>query len=375
MNVAVFIQGFVVLLWIAAVALGVMAFARVGRGQPARGLGRLAAALLVLAVIFTTVSAGLVFINPQERGVVISAVAAKGYREDALQPGLRWVVPFAETVVVYPISRQTYTMSSVASEGQVKGDDSIIARTADGQQVNIESSVIYYINPDKVVQVHIAWQSRYNDDLVRPLVRGIIRDAVSQYGVQEVYSGKRNELSQQITTSLNSRLETNGLKLQEFILRNITFSPEYAKSVEEKQVAQQQAEQAKFVVEQRRQEAEQARQVAQGRADAVVIASKGDAEARLIQAQAESQALEKIAQALKDRPELLNYQYISRLAPNMQVMLLPANTPFVLPFPNYGPTQSGGTLNNGNNTTVMPTPVVPTPTTAPTAEPTATPQP
>ena len=64
------------------------------------------------------------------------------------------------------------------------------------------------------------------------------------------------------------------------MIRNITFSPEYAASVEQKQIAEQTAQQAKLTVEQRRQEAEQARQVAQGAADAVVIAAKGDAESR-----------------------------------------------------------------------------------------------
>jgi len=59
------------------------------------------------------------------------------------------------------------------------------------------------------------------------------------------------------------------------VLRNISFSPEYAASVEQKQIAEQQAQQAKLTVEQRKQEAEQARQVAQGVADAVVIKSQG----------------------------------------------------------------------------------------------------
>ncbi len=117
------------------------------------------------------------------------------------------------------------------------------------------------------------------------------------------------------------------------MLRNITFSPEYAASVEQKQIAEQQAQQAKFVVEQRKQEAEQARQVAQGLADAVVIHAKGDAEARLIQAEAEAKALELIAAALADKPELLTYQYITKLAPGIQVMLVPNNTPYLLPLP------------------------------------------
>ncbi|RPJ44061.1 MAG: hypothetical protein EHM21_10630, partial [Chloroflexi bacterium] len=194
MNIASFFQGFVILAWITVVAVGVMFVIRVSRNQPVRGLGSTLAILAAGTVLLTIVAAGLVFINPQERGVVISALAPKGYREQALQPGLRWIIPFFETVVTYPVFRQSYTMSISTNEGQKSGDDSIDARTSDGQQLKIDASVIYYIDPEKVVGVHIDWQNRYLEDLVRPLVRGVIRDTVSQFQVAEVYSTKRTDL-------------------------------------------------------------------------------------------------------------------------------------------------------------------------------------
>jgi regulator of protease activity HflC (stomatin/prohibitin superfamily) len=103
--------------------------------------------------------------------------------------------------------------------------------------------------------------------------------------------------------------------------------------VEQKQVAEQLALQAEFVVAQRRQEAEQARQVAQGQADAVVIAAEGQAEARLIQAEAEATALGMIAAAIRENPNLLTYLYIEKLSPNVDVMFLPNDAPFIFPLP------------------------------------------
>ena len=225
-------------------------------------------------------SSGLVFINPEERGVVISAVAPDGYRKEALHPGLHWIIPFAENVKVYPISRQTYTMSIAPYEGAVQGDDSIAARTLDGQEIYIDASVIFSIDPNKVVQVHIDWQDRYTD-LVRAQIRGIIRDVVSQYTVTEVVSTKRFEMVKSITDNLRVKVEENGLILDDFVLRNIAFSAEYAASVEQKQIAEQQAQQAKFVIESKKKEAEQARQVAKGLADAAVTKAQGEADARL----------------------------------------------------------------------------------------------
>jgi regulator of protease activity HflC (stomatin/prohibitin superfamily) len=224
-------------------------------------------------------------------------------------------------------------MSVAPNEGQVQGDDSIRARTKDGQEVIIDASVIYQIDPTKVVPLHIVWQTRYEDGFVRPEARGSIRDAVSQYGVEEVVSTKRAEMVQIISDTLGASLAENNLRLIDFVLRDIHFSEEYAAAVEQKQIAEQQAQQSAFVVEQRKQEAEQARQVAQGQADAAVIAAQGAAQARLIQAEAEAQANELIAASLENSPELLQYQYILKLSPGVQTIFIPSGNQFILPLP------------------------------------------
>ncbi len=343
MNIATLIGFVATAAWILAFAVLGLVIVRLGRNRPLPRAGLYLTVLFVLSILLSTVSSGLVFIAPQERGVVISAVAPRGYREQALDAGLHWIIPFAESVVRYPISRQTYTMSIASIEGQREGDDSITARTADGQEIFVDASVIYAIDPNKVVQVHIQWQDRYGDDLVRAQARGIVRDVVSQYGVEEVVSSKRLEMVERLQEAMRIKLEENGLLLVDYILRNITFSAEYAASVEQKQISEQQAQQAELIVEQRKQEAEQARQTAQGQADALVIRAKADAESRLIEAGAEAEALRLIAEAIQDNPDLLTYQYISKLAPNIQTMLLPSDSPFLFPLP--GATQQGtGTL-------------------------------
>ncbi len=337
MNIASIFRLIATVLWLAAFALLALSIVRAGQNRPIRRSGALIMSAFVVAVIVSLIGIGMIFVQPQERGVVVSAISPKGYREQALQPGLNWIIPGLENVVYYPVQKQNYTMSIAPQEGNIIGDDSITARTADGQQILVDASVIYHINPTEVISVHIDWQERYKDELIRPLSRAVIRDAVSQFGVEEVYSSKRDMLTEEIIKDLELRLAENGLALDQFLLRNITFSPEYAASVEQKQIAEQTAQQAVFVVEQRKQEAEQERQRAQGLADAVVIASKGQAEARVIEAEAEANALNLIAEALKDKPELLTYQYITKLTPNIQTMLLPSNSPFLFPLPEMQP--------------------------------------
>jgi len=333
MNIAIALQGLATFSWLLVVGVIALAVVRASRARPIKGVSTMVIVLIILAVVLSTVSAGLVFIQPDERGVVVSAVQSKGYRDVPLQPGLRWVIPFAENVRLYSISRQTYTMSVATTEGDVLGDDSIRARTKDGQEVFIDASVIFAIDPDKVVTLHIDWQDRFQDEVVRPLSRGIVRDLASQYGVEEIVSTKRIELELSITQELEKKFAENDLIMVDFVLRDIHFSEEYAVAVEQKQIAEQTALQAQFVVQQKKQEAEQARQIAQGQADSVVIQAKGAAEARLIQAEAEAKSLEIISTILQDNPDLLTYQYITKLAPEIQVMLLPNDSPFLFPLP------------------------------------------
>ncbi len=376
MNITMVISAIAGLSWVLVVAILVFVVIRASRQQPIKGMTTALVLALVFALLLNTVSTGLVFIEPQERGVVISAIQ-KGVRSDALQPGLNWVVPYFENVVTYSISRKTYTMSIATEEGEIRGDDSVEARTSDGQVVRVDASIIFAIDPNKVVDVHIKWQDQYVNNLVRPQARGVIRDAVSQFGVEEVYSVKRAELSEQLSKKMSDKLAEGGLIMVDFVLRNITFSDEYAASVEQKQIAEQKAQEAAFVVQQRKQEAEQARQTAQGQADAAVIDAQGkatsriiaaqaeaeavviqaeaDAKARLIQAEAEKQALELIAEALATNPDLLNYEYIQRLAPGIQVMLVPNDNPYLLPLPSLDTTQ----------TVEIPTPVEVVPETTP----------
>ncbi|MCS7283964.1 MAG: SPFH domain-containing protein [Anaerolineae bacterium] len=324
---------FATVFWLALFVLLALLIVRAFARRSTKLLASLTIVALIGALVFTVVGAGLVFIEPYEMGVVITVLGRGGLRPEPLPPGLHWIVPFVERVERYPIARQTFTMAKTPTEGEWEGELTVEARTLDGQRIFVDSSVIYEINPRRVIELHIKWQHRYERDLIHPEARGIIRDVVSQYRVDEVVSTKRFEVTAEISRRLEEVLADNGLTLVDFVLRDITFTPEYAQSIEQKQIAEQQALQAKFVVEQKKQEAEQARQIAQGQADAAVIQAKGEAEARLIRARAEAEALKLIAEALAANPNLLTYEYISKLAPGVRVMLVPANTPFILPLP------------------------------------------
>lgn len=314
---------------------------------------RLLVVVLILIAI-STISISLVFIEPQEVGVVVSLVEPDGYREQPLRSGLHWIVPLMERVLRYPIYWQTYTMSSELVEGAKSGNDTISARTSDGQEVFLDTSVIFRIDPNDVIRVHIDWQQRFIEDFIRPMLRGIVRTEVSQFTADEVNSSKRKVLESNLDELIREEFRDKGFILDRFLLRKIAFSPQYASAVEAKQVAEQARIQKEY-------EAAQIRTIAEANRDKVKLEAEGKAQAILITAQSEQEALKLIAEALKQDPNLLVYRYIDKLGPGIQVMLIPSDNPFLLPLPNLSGTPSGGSFIS--------------PSLLPVAEPTETPLP
>lgn len=292
---------------------------------------------LLLVLSLSTLSISLVFVKPTNVGVVISLASQNGVRNKPFNAGLHFIIPFVEKTLIYPIYWQTYTMSSKPMEGDQPGEDAIRARTKDGQEVLIDCSVIFRIDPEQAVRVHIEWQERYIKDFVRPLIRGMVRRQVSQFTVDEVNSESRTKLESTLDQDLKEEFDNKGLILDQFLLRDITFTPEYAASIEHKQIAEEGQTQKEYEAEQLRRFAEGERDAlkirAEGEREALIIRAQGRAEAIKIEADAQAAAFEAIGEALKVNSQLLTHEYIQKISPNIRVMLLPNDTPLLLPMP------------------------------------------
>lgn len=268
----------------------------------------------LLTVALNLLVFSVVFIPPQQVGVVVSFPSPDGVRPQPLRGGFHMIIPFLERVRKYPIYWQNYTMSNKYNEGDVPGVDSIRARTSDGQEIRLACSLIYRIDSQQAVLVHVDWQDRYPQDLVRPLTRGIVRSEVSQFTVDEVNSSARRDLEIALNRILNEELAEKGFVLDQFLVRDIAFSPEYSEAIEEKQVALEAQIRAEY-------EAERMRRLARGRADAIII-----------EAQGRSEGLSLINESVDGNTDLLTYSYIERLTPYIRAMLVPTDAPLILPL-------------------------------------------
>ena len=255
MNFVSAMQGLVVILWIIIIGLIVIMAIRASRGVKSAGCVAFLIGLLVVTGILTILSVGLVFIKPEDRGVVISALSSTGYRQDPLTPGLHLIIPFFERVERYKITHQTYTMSSTPTEGRSTGA-TIQSSPHLRWTANLARRLGRFTpcNPAKVSPAsHSSGRTATRTNSSGPRPRHHPRYGLPIHRRRSHSTRRaRDGPDQDYRIRWPRKLAENGLVLDDFVLRNITFSTEYAASVEQKQIAEQQAQQAKLVVEQRK---------------------------------------------------------------------------------------------------------------------------
>jgi regulator of protease activity HflC (stomatin/prohibitin superfamily) len=306
------------LLGFAGVAMIVIAASR--GNNISRGI-LFAAVGIVLGIVFMVISEGLLVVEATERAIIFNTV--NGTLSEEREPGISVVIPGVQRAIIYDVSQQNYTMSVAPDEGSVQGNDAIRARSIDGQEVQVDLTVIFNIDPTQVATLHRNWPQRnYIDGFVRPAARSVVRDVVATLQAEEIYGGSRDVMQQQIFEELQTQFAAQGLILSNALIRDINFSSAFIDAIEAKQVEEQQLARAATA-------AERARTEAAGAADAAIETARGEAEAIRIRASAEAEALRLVSEQIAANPNLIQYLYVTTLSDNINIALVPSSSPFL----------------------------------------------
>lgn len=300
------------------------------QGRNVRGGISLAVIGLAVGLIFSVISQGILIVEPRQVAVVFNTLT--GELGEPRRAGTHIVIPVVQSATIYPIEQQQYTMSGIPNEGQVSGNDAVRGRTSDGQEVFLDISVLFGINPEEANTVHIRWQNRYETDFVRPTIRGLAREVISRFRAEDIFGEQRAAVEDALEELMAARMDEEGFILTDLLIRDVTFSQAFTESIERKQIAEQQALEAAFRVQEERQNADRVRVTAQGARDAEIARAEGDAQAIVLRAEAQAEALRLVSEQLAANPSLIQYEYIQRLADNIQLALVPSNSPFLFDF-------------------------------------------
>jgi regulator of protease activity HflC (stomatin/prohibitin superfamily) len=270
-------------------------------GPPA-GFGRMlllgAGALFVLITLLTTIR-----VVPVGHALVIFNTVTRSFA--VAQQGITFVPPFVSVTAEYDLRRMEYTMSSSVGEGRKTNvDDSLWSPTQEGLQVGIDLTVWHHLDPLRVAQIHQKIGPDYEEKIIRPAVRSVIRLVISEYPVMDVYSAKRAAIQDEINIKIKQLVEKDGFIIDEVVLRDVRFTEEFTKAIEAKQVAQQAAEQMKYTLEKEQKEAERKVIEATGRANAIDVINK----------------------ALAQNPNYIKYLYVDKLSDKISVIVSDQST-------------------------------------------------
>lgn len=250
---------------------------------------------LLVATIFAAFFIFSMFVkrvDPGHAGVLVDYGAGTATGEPqvkSLNTGQYVIVnPALQNLVQQPISQQTLNMIQLPN-----ADDSVACRDRTGIPINVDVSVIWRIDPSKVGDLHLirpnmTLENNTDNDIgsqvVRPLARNAVADTCGTFAYGDIFN-KREEFGQVASKDLTSSLTKTYLILDQIQIRDFKLGPEQQKALNEKAVAEQQAEAARFL---------EARRMAEARA--AIEQARGEAEAiRLIQLQ------------IANSPEYVNY--------------------------------------------------------------------
>jgi regulator of protease activity HflC (stomatin/prohibitin superfamily) len=236
----------------------------------------------------------------------VGVVKRLGAVRSEFKPGLHTIVPFIDTVVRYPTIKKTYEATDDPGSTRADYPDIIIsALTSDGQQIRVGITARFMIQPGKAAWIlqNLGTEQEYVEKVVKTEIRGSGRRVPTKFAAYDLYTKKSYEAQQALYDEIAPKFDKNGLILDELVLRNITFTSEYAKTLEEKQIALENITTEKNKLEQEKIRKEQN-----------IVAAEGDA-----------RSIEIRQAALTKNPTIIQWEFVQKLAPNIQWGILPQN--------------------------------------------------
>jgi regulator of protease activity HflC (stomatin/prohibitin superfamily) len=205
--------------------------------------------VLVLLLLWSS----FVVIGPGERGVLMTFGAVK---QGVLAPGLHMKVPLVQTVKHINVQIQ-------------KSQTRETAASRDLQDVTTEVAVNWSINPLDAEWVYerLGDENQLTDKVIGPIVSNAVKAVAAHYDAEELVE-KRDQVRDQIQQQIVGALAEYKVQVQGVNITNFQFSEDYSHAIEQKQVAQQRAQQAEYDLARVKVQAQQEVAQAQGQAQA-----------------------------------------------------------------------------------------------------------
>lgn len=256
----------------------------------------------ILAIVFLTLWASFNQIPSGYVGVVYQF----GAIVDQIGEGLQWTAPWR-------------TVDKATVQVQKHNFPKLDSFSAESQDVYVTATLNIQVSPRHIQTLYREVGPNYFDVLVAPRVFQAFKDETVKFKSTEI-APRREEIRKAVRERLTHELDNRSIVVEDLLIDNISFSKEFQASIERKQVASQDALAEEQKVESSKHIAQQAIAKAEGEGESILAVARKQAEANAMLSRSITQ-------------ELIQYQMMQKLSPNISVMMIPAGQQFIMEMP------------------------------------------